>query len=104
MPIEFPWDFEHEPWSASSLYPRDEASINLRGYLDKMPDDKLRQYSAAWSDEHLATWDGNFRDDGALFLVCSERDVDIEEYRQVLEECIRYRARVRPGEDRVTPA
>ena len=28
-------------------------------------------------------------------LVCCERDVDVKEYRRVLEECIRYRDRVR---------
>jgi hypothetical protein len=28
--------------------------------------------------------------------MCSERDVDVDEYRKVLEEAIRYRDRVRP--------
>ena len=37
-----------------------------------------------------------FRDDGNLMLFCCERDVDVKEYREVLEECIRYRNRVRP--------
>jgi hypothetical protein len=36
-------------------------------------------------------WDDNFRDDGTLFLICSERDVDVEEYRRVLVEHIRFR-------------
>jgi hypothetical protein len=36
-------------------------------------------------------WDGNFRSDGALMLVCCERDVEIDEYRAVLEEHIRRR-------------
>ena len=36
-------------------------------------------------------WDDDFRDDGVLFLVCSERDVEIEEYRRVLVEHIRFR-------------
>ena len=39
----------------------------------------------------LIAWDDNFRDDGTLFLMCSERDVDIEEYRRVLVEHIRFR-------------
>ena len=39
----------------------------------------------------MIDWDGNFRNDGVLFLVCSERDVDIEEYRRVLIEHIRFR-------------
>ena len=43
----------------------------------------------------MLEWDGNFKDDGALMLVCSERDVDVAEYRKVLEECIRYRERIR---------
>jgi hypothetical protein len=62
-----------------------------------MPDDKMRQYRPDWTDEQVIGWDGNFRDDGALFITCCERDVDIAEYRQVLEECIRYRDRVRPA-------
>jgi len=40
-------------------------------------------------------WDGNFKSDGDLLLPCSERDVDVAEYRRVLEQCIRYRDRVR---------
>jgi hypothetical protein len=91
--MEFPWNFEQEPWSE----PHDEASVNLRAYFDRMPDEKLRQYTPAWSDGQVIDWDGNFRSDGALFLICSERDVEVEEYRRVLEDCIRYRDRVRPS-------
>ena len=47
------------------------------------------------TDETGVEWDGNFRDDGALMLICSERDVDVAEYRKALEECIRYRERMR---------
>ena len=36
-------------------------------------------------------WDGNFRNDGGLMLVCCERDVDVRDFREVLEEFIRYR-------------
>ena len=39
--------------------------------------------------------DGNFKSDGDLLLPCSERDVDVTEYRRVIEQCIRYRDRVR---------
>jgi len=92
MPSEFPWNFEQEPWTDA----HDEASINLRSYFDRIPDEKLTQYSPGWKDQQVIDWDGNFRDDGALFLPCSERDVEIEEYRQVLEECLRYRDLVRP--------
>jgi hypothetical protein len=85
------WSFELEPTDE----PQDETSINLRTYFDRMPDEKMRQYSPAWTDQHVIEWDDNFRDDGVLFLPCSERDVDISEYRRVIEQCIRYRDRVR---------
>lgn len=73
----------------------DETSVNLRAYFDRMPDEKLQQYSPSMSDEQVIEWDGNFRDDGNFMILCSERDVDVEEYRDVLEACIRYRDRVR---------
>jgi hypothetical protein len=85
------WNFEQEP----SSEPLDETSINLRTYFDRLPDEQMRQYSPAWSDEEVIAWDGNFRDDGCLMLFCCERDVEIDEYRHVLEECIAYRDRVR---------
>ena len=85
------WNFEEEP-STEEL---DETSINLRAYFDRIPDAKLRQYDRAWSNEELITWDGNFRDDGLLMMFCCERDVEIEEYRRVLELCMSYRDRVR---------
>jgi hypothetical protein len=85
------WNFEQEP----SDRPMDETSVNLRAYFDRMPDEKMRQYSPGMNDEQVIEWDGNFKDDGDFMMLCSERDVDVEEYRQVLEECIRYRDRVR---------
>jgi hypothetical protein len=36
-------------------------------------------------------WDGNFRSDGALMLVCCQRDVEMEEFRRVLQEHLKYR-------------
>lgn len=69
----------------------DETDINLRAYLMRIPDEKLRQYDRSWSDEQLMEWDGNFRSDGALMLVCCERDIEIDEYRKVLEEHIQRR-------------
>ena len=77
------WNFEQEPWVDERP---DETSINLRAYFDRMPDDKMRQYSSDWSDERVVEWDGNFRDDGALMIACCERDVDVGEYRRVLEQ------------------
>ena len=66
--------------------PPDETDINFRAYLTRMPDEKLREYDAAWDNETLMQWDGNFRSDGALMLVCCERDIEIDEYRRILEE------------------
>ena len=85
------WNFEQEP----SNEPIDETAINLRAYFDAIPDEKLKQYSPEWSDEQTIDWDNNFRDDGNLMLLCCERDVEVNEYRVVLEKCIDYRNRVR---------
>lgn len=85
------WNFEQEPYGE----PPDETAINLRAYFDRMDDEKMRQYSTAWNDEQVIEWDGNFRDDGCLMIACCERDVDLAEYRRVLEECMQYRNRVR---------
>lgn len=89
--MEPKWNFEQSP----SDEPMDETGVNLRTYFDRMPDEKMQQYSPSLSNDELIEWDGNFRDDGNLMIVCCERDVDVEEYRKVLEECIRYRNSVR---------
>ena len=68
----------------------------LRAYLDRIPDDKIRQYQPTWTDEQVMEWCGDFRDDGALFITCSERDVDVGEFRRALDRAIAYRDRVRP--------
>ena len=87
------WNFEQEPFDE----PADETSVNLRAYFDRMPDDKLLQYRPAWSGDQVVEWDGNFTEEGSLLLACSERDVDVEEYRRVLHQNIEYRNRVRPS-------
>jgi hypothetical protein len=93
IPVTQPvWNFEQEP----SAEPMDETSINLRAYFDRMDDEKMQQYRPEWADEEVIAWDGNFREDDCLMLLCCERDVDIVEYRQTLEECLAYRNRVRP--------
>ena len=66
--------------------PPDETDISLRAYLSRFSREQLSEYDPSWSDETVMRWDGNFRSDGALMLVCCERDVEIEEYRRVLEE------------------
>jgi len=86
------WNFEQEPWGDERP---DETSINLRAYFDRMPDDKMQQYSPDWIDERVIEWDGNFRDDGALMIACCERDVDVTEYRRVVELARAYRDRGR---------
>ena len=85
------WNFEQDP-TAERM---DETSYDLRAYFDRMADDKLHQNSRTWSDRQLMEWDGNFKSDGDLLLPCSERDVDVDEYRRVIEQCISYRERVR---------
>ena len=87
------WNFEQEPFVDESP---DETSINLRAYLDRMPDEKMRQYSPHWTDEQVMEWCGDFKDDGSLFITCSERDVDVAEFRRVLAQAVAYRDRVRP--------
>lgn len=86
------WNFEQFP----SPEPMDETGVNLRAYFDRMDDDKMQQYDSAWTDEQVIEWDGNFKDDDTLMILCCERDVEIDEYRRVLEECIGYRNKVRP--------
>jgi len=84
------WNFEQEPCDE----PLDETGINLRAYFDNMADEKIQRYNPDWSDEQTIEWDNNFRDDGKLMLLCCERDVNVREYRRVLEKCIEYRNRI----------
>jgi hypothetical protein len=65
--------------------PLDETDVSVRAYLARLSDEHLAQYDPTWSDEQVMTWDGNFRSDGALMLVCCERDVDVTEFRELLE-------------------
>jgi hypothetical protein len=85
------WNYEQEPYEERP----DETDVNLRAYFDRMEDAKMREYSPEWSDERVVDWDGNFKDDGSLMIACCERDIDIEEYRKVLERARAYRDRVR---------
>jgi hypothetical protein len=85
------WNFEQEPGDERL----DETDVNLRAYFDWMPNEKMEQYRSDWTDEQVIDWDDNFRDDGNLMLLCCEREVEVGEYRRVLENCINYRNRVR---------
>ena len=80
-------DFEHLPGDG----PLDETDINLRAYFARRPGERLAEYDPAWTNERVIEWDGNFRSDGVLMLTCCERDVEVEEYRRVLERHIEYR-------------
>jgi hypothetical protein len=79
--------FEHYPPGM----PMDETDINLRAYFWNLPDDKIDEYDPSWSDERLIEWDGNFKNDGTLMMSCSERGVDVVEYREVLEQYLEFR-------------
>jgi hypothetical protein len=83
------WNFEQEPWTEDP----DETAINLRAYFDRMGDEKFQQYDPNWSDERIVEWDGNFTSEGNLLLACSERDVDVAEYRRVIAQAAEYRRR-----------
>ena len=94
------WNFEQEPTTEAL----DETGINLRAYFDRVDDVKLQQYRPDWTNEQVIEWDGNFKDDGTLFILCCERDVEVDEYRQVLEQALEYRKRVRPSGSRQASA
>src|SRR5579883_2907226 len=80
-------DFEHFPAGT----PMDETDVSLRSYIARLPEEHLARYDPSWTDEQVMAWDGNFRNDGALMLVCCERDVDVAEFRRVLEEFLTFR-------------
>jgi len=69
----------------------DETDTSLRAYLAGLSDEHLVSYDPTWNDEQVVAWDGNFRDDGALMLVCCERDVEVDEFRRVLVEHMHFR-------------
>ena len=81
-------DFEN--WPPGEL--RDETDIGLRAYVTRIPEEQLACYDSSWSDEEVAQWDGNFKSDGGLMLVCCEREVEVSEFRRILEEFIRFKA------------
>ncbi|MBI2423897.1 MAG: hypothetical protein HYV27_13785 [Candidatus Hydrogenedentes bacterium] len=80
-------EYEHLPAGMAM----DETDYGLRYYLTELSDEHLMQYDPAWTDEEVIAWDDNFTEDGNLFLVCCERDIDIAEFRAVLEEHIEFR-------------
>src|SRR6476620_9514610 len=80
-------DYEHLPGDG----PLDETEVSLRAYLARLSNEHLALYDPSWTDEQVQAWDGNFRSDGALMLVCCERDIDIVDFRKAVEQHLRYR-------------
>jgi hypothetical protein len=80
-------DLEHLPGDG----PLDETDVSLRAYLARLSEEHLSEYDPSWPDERVIEWDGNFKADGGLMLVCCERDVDVQEFRRVLERHLRHR-------------
>jgi hypothetical protein len=80
--------FEDAPYREAP----DETDVNLRAYFDSLSDDRVDQVDLDWSDSELREWDGNFRSDGSLMMVCCDRDVGIAEYRRVLAAFLRFRS------------
>jgi hypothetical protein len=87
MTVDQQLEFETRPQSG----PKDETDFSLRAYVARIPEEKLAEYDPEWTDEEVMEWDGNFRNDGALMLVCCERDVEVQDFRAVLEEFLQYR-------------
>jgi hypothetical protein len=87
MSTEAAVDFEHWPPDMAM----DETDVSLRAYVSRLDEDHLAKYDPNWTDEQVMEWDGNFRSDGDLMLVCCERDVDVAEFRQVVEQYLEYR-------------
>jgi hypothetical protein len=78
-----------ERWPSGK--PMDETDVSLRAYIARLSEDHLAKYDPQWNDEQVKEWDGNFRSDGALMLVCCERDVDVQEFRRVLGDYLEFR-------------
>ena len=87
MSAEAAVNFEHWPPDMAM----DETDVSLRAYVSRLDEDHLAKYDPNWCDEQVMEWDGNFRSDGDLMLVCCERDVDVAEFRQVVEQYLEYR-------------
>ncbi|MGE0408233.1 MAG: hypothetical protein AB7P23_03100 [Amphiplicatus sp.] len=88
MTGEAEWDFEaHAPFRQMT-----ETGVNLCAYFDAVPQSKMITYSPFMTDEELIAWDGNFTEEGVLFLPCCESEnVDPQMYRRYIEACIAYR-------------
>lgn len=70
---------------------KDETDVIVRAYFADMDDAKVDQYDPSWTDKQVIEWDGNFKIDGSLMVVCAERDIEIDEYREVLHQYLEFR-------------
>ena len=81
-----------EQWPPGSHL--DETDVCLRAYIQRMSEEQLAEYNPDWSDEELMEWDGNFRMDNTLMLVCVERDVEPDDYREAMKLYQEFRAKL----------
>lgn len=84
-------EFEQRPTQGPDAWRMDETDRGLRAYVAGLPEERLACYDPSWTDEEVQRWDGNFRDDGELMLICCERDVEAPEFRRVVEEFLAFR-------------
>jgi hypothetical protein len=87
MSVDLQLEFEKAPICG----PGDETDYALRSYVAGLPAERLTAYNPSWTDDQVIEWDDNFRSDGALMLVCCERDVDVSEFRRTVETFLRFR-------------
>ncbi len=86
MNVQQAVDFERWPGDR----PLDETDISLRAYVSRISPAKLLQYNPSWTGEEVMAWDGNFRSDDALMLVCCERDIGVQEFREIVEAYLKF--------------
>ena len=72
---------------------KDETDVCARAYVARIPEEKLAEYDPNWTDEELMEWDGNFRMDGGLMLVCVEGDVEASDFREIIEQYLDFKKR-----------
>ena len=70
---------------------KDETDVCGRAYVTRIPEEKLAEYDPNWTDEELMEWDGNFRMDGGLMLVCVEGDIEASDFREIIEQYLEFR-------------
>lgn len=82
-------EMDFENWPPGEAL--DETDVSVRAYVTRLSDEHLVKYNPTWSDEELLAWDGNFKSDGSLMLVCCERDIEAAEFRRIVEAYLQFR-------------